>query len=65
MTSLSWLEARANNTCGLLHLDIMSEFQHYEPRFWGLDPVFSTRVKLNIVDVLSLQPHPAIPGTKG
>lgn len=43
---------------------VMAAFQHYEPRFWGLDPVFSTRVRLNIIDVLSLQPHPTIPGTR-
>lgn len=38
--------------------------EHYEPRFWGLDPVFSARVKLNIIDVKSLQSHPIISGIK-
>lgn len=38
------------------------ELEYYEPRFWGLDPVFSARVKLNIIDVISLQPYPTIPG---
>ena len=37
-------------------------YEHYEPRFWGLDPVFCTRVKLNIGDVMSLQSHPNFPG---
>lgn len=40
----------------------MDGVQHYEPRFWGVDPVFSARVKLNIIDVLTLQPHPTIAG---
>lgn len=38
------------------------EPEYYEPRFWGLDPVFSARVKLNVADVMSLQPHPTVPG---
>lgn len=37
------------------------EIEYYEPRFWGLDPVFSARVKLNIADVMALQPHPTVP----
>jgi hypothetical protein len=40
----------------------MVELEHFEPRFWGLDPVFSARVKLNIIDILSLQSHPTVPG---
>ena len=36
--------------------------KYYEPRFWGLDPVFSARIKLNVMDVLSLEAHPSVPG---
>ena len=43
-------------------MDCGEAVQHYEPRFWGMDPVFSARVKLNIIDVLTLQPHPTIAG---
>ena len=34
----------------------------FPPRFWGLDPLFSAKVKLNIRDVLKLEPYPEFPG---
>ena len=36
--------------------------EFFPPRFWGLDPVFSAKVKLNIGDVLTLAPYPEFPG---
>lgn len=43
-------------------MEVEAEVECYEPRFWGLDPLFSARVKLNVIDVMSLQPHPTVPG---
>lgn len=39
-----------------------SEVELYPPRFWGLDPLFSAKIKLNIKDVLSLANYPEYPG---
>lgn len=39
-----------------------SEVDFFPPRFWGLDPLFSAKVKLNIRDVLSLANYPEYPG---
>ena len=36
--------------------------EFFPPRFWGLDPLFSAKLKLNIRDVLSLGPYPDYPG---
>ena len=38
------------------------ELEFYPPRFWGLDPLFSARVKLNISDVLALREYPGFAG---
>ena len=35
---------------------------YFPPRFWGLDPLFSAKVKLNIRDVLILAHYPEYPG---
>lgn len=32
--------------------------EFYPPRLWGLDPLFSARVKLNIEDVLKVPVYP-------
>ena len=34
----------------------------FPPRFWGLDPLFSAKAKLNVSDVLSLNCYPDFPG---
>lgn len=34
----------------------------FPPRFWGLDPLFSAKAKLNVSDVLSLSCYPDFPG---
>ena len=34
----------------------------YEPMYWGLDPVFSTKVKLNVREVLALKNYPGFQG---
>lgn len=39
-----------------------SEEGCFPPRFWGLDPLFSAKIKLNIKDVLSLANYPEYPG---
>ena len=36
--------------------------EFFPPRFWGLDPLFSAKLKLNIRDVLNLSPYPEFPG---
>ena len=36
--------------------------EFFPPRFWGLDPLFSAKVKLNIGEVLSLSHYPDFPG---
>jgi hypothetical protein len=38
------------------------EGEFFPPRFWGLDPLFSAKVKLNIKNVLSLTNYPEFPG---
>lgn len=36
--------------------------EYFPPRFWGLDPLFSAKIKLNISDVLALSCYPDFPG---
>ena len=36
--------------------------EFFPPRFWGLDPLFSAKLKFNIRDVLNLSPYPEYPG---
>ena len=36
--------------------------ESFPPRFWGLDPLFSAKLKLNIRDVFNLSPYPEFPG---
>ena len=38
--------------------------EYYQPRFWGLDPLFSAKAKLSVGDVLTLQEYPDFPGTE-
>lgn len=37
--------------------------EEHDPRLWGLDPVFSTHVKLNILDMKNLTTRKFFPGT--